>query len=118
MQAVDNKRFTMAAILSQEIHVALTQLLHGLQSPDNVLRTEAEQKLQNEWSDPQPGLLLVGLVEQLQGADDVAVCPTLFPTDLLLTYLLPRLARSPLFSSAESPVEVAKTPPPPIQARE
>lgn len=65
----------MSAILSPEIHTALTQLLHGLQSPDNVLRSEAEQRLQDEWSNPQPGLLLVGLVEQLQGADDVAVCP-------------------------------------------
>lgn len=65
----------MAAILSPEIHTALTQLLHGLQSADNVLRSEAEGRLASEWSDPQPGLLLVGLVEQLQGADDVAVCP-------------------------------------------
>lgn len=65
----------MAALLSPEIHTALTQLLHGLQSSDNVLRTEAEERLANEWSTPQPGLLLVGLVEQLQGADDISVRP-------------------------------------------
>jgi hypothetical protein len=64
----------MAAILPPEVHQALTQLLHGLQSADNVLRTEAEERLANEWSTPRPGLLLTGLSEQLQGAEDVAVC--------------------------------------------
>lgn len=109
----------MAALLSPEIHTALTQLLHGLQSSDNVLRTEAEERLANEWSTPQPGLLLVGLVEQLQGADDISVRPGfLWLTDHLLTYLLHRLAHLPPFSSAESPVEVGKTLPPPIQAQE
>lgn len=64
----------MAALLPPEVHQALTQLLHGLQSPDNILRTEAEDRLANEWSTPRPGVLLIGLSEQLQGAEDTAVC--------------------------------------------
>jgi importin-5 len=66
----------MAALLPPEVHQALTQLLHGLQSADNVLRTEAEERLANEWSTPRPGVLLIGLSEQLQGAEDTAVCPS------------------------------------------
>lgn len=75
LQAVDNHLHKMAALLSAEVHAALTQLLHGLQSPDNVLRTQAESQLATEWSTPNPGLLLVGLVEQGIAAEDTAVWP-------------------------------------------
>jgi hypothetical protein len=64
------------AMLPAEIHSALTQLLHGLQNPDNVVRTQAEEGLETQWVQPRPNVLLMGLVEQIQGAEDAAVrCP-------------------------------------------
>jgi hypothetical protein len=59
--------------LGAEIHQALSQLLQGLQSPDNVLRTQAESHLNDEWAQSRPEVLLMGLSEQIEGADDPAV---------------------------------------------
>jgi len=63
----------MAALLPPEVHQALNQLLHGLQSADNILRTEAESRLSDEWVTPRPDVLLIGLSEQIQGAEDTQV---------------------------------------------
>ena len=60
--------------LPPEVHQALAQLLQGLQSPDNVLRTQAETQLNDEWANPRPEILLMGLSEQIEGSDDPAVC--------------------------------------------
>lgn len=61
------------SLLSPEIHAELTQLLQALQSADNGIRSQAEDHLQNNWTNTRPEVLLVGLVEQLQGASDTTV---------------------------------------------
>ena len=58
------------SVLPPEIQHALSQLLNILQSSDNVQRTQAEEQLSNEWVQPRPDVLLMGLVEQIQGALD------------------------------------------------
>jgi hypothetical protein len=60
--------------LGPELHAALDQLLQGLQSPDNVLRTQAEAHLNDEWATSRPEVLLMGLSEQIEGAQVEAVC--------------------------------------------
>lgn len=60
--------------LPPEVHQELGQLLQGLQSPDNVLRTQAEARLNDDWTLPRPEVLLMGLSEQIEGAQDPAVC--------------------------------------------
>lgn len=62
------------SVLSPEIHAELTQLLQALQSTDNTIRSKAEEHLQNNWTSTRPEVLLMGLAEQVQGAQDVAVC--------------------------------------------
>jgi len=61
------------SVLPAEIHAALTQLLQGLQSPDNVQRTAAEKELNDEWVSKRPEILLMGLTEQIQGQEDANV---------------------------------------------
>ncbi|KAI9889153.1 MAG: hypothetical protein M1814_005744 [Vezdaea aestivalis] len=56
--------------LVEGIHADLTPLLQGLSSADNNVRTQAEQTLQSNWVDPRPELLLLGLVEQMRGAQE------------------------------------------------
>ncbi|EEH18687.1 hypothetical protein PABG_07747 [Paracoccidioides brasiliensis Pb03] len=58
------------SLLPQEVHVALAQLLLALASADNIVRTQAEEQLNNEWVQGRPDVLLIGLAEQLQGAED------------------------------------------------
>ncbi|KAF2433836.1 ARM repeat-containing protein [Tothia fuscella] len=60
------------SVLPADVHSALNQLLHGLQSPDNVIRTQAEETLNSQWVQPRPDVLLMGLVEHLQAAEDPA----------------------------------------------
>ncbi|KAK4983443.1 importin subunit beta-3 [Elasticomyces elasticus] len=60
------------SVLPPEVHAALAQLLRALQSTDNALRTQAEETLQQEWIVQRPDVLLMGLAEHIQGADDVA----------------------------------------------
>ncbi|KAG6040769.1 hypothetical protein E4U41_007144 [Claviceps citrina] len=60
------------SLLSAEVHAELAQLLQALQSADNATRSQAEEHLQNNWTGERPEVLLVGLVEQLQGAGDNA----------------------------------------------
>lgn len=70
--------------LSPEIHAELTQLLQALQSADNGIRSQAEEHLQNNWTNNRPEVLLVGLAEQIQGASDNTVCSRC-PCPLLIT---------------------------------
>ncbi|PPJ57756.1 hypothetical protein CBER1_00214 [Cercospora berteroae] len=58
------------SVLPAEVHSALAQLLQGLQSTDNTARSAAEEQLNNEWVQQRPDLLLMGLAEQMQGAND------------------------------------------------
>lgn len=60
--------------LSQEIHAELTQLLQALQSADNGIRSQAEEHLQNNWTNTRPEVLLLGLAEQLHLSEDTTVC--------------------------------------------
>lgn len=60
-------------MLPAEIHAELTQLLQALQSPDNNIRTQAEDHLQNNWTATRPEVLLMGLAEQISASTDAAV---------------------------------------------
>ncbi len=60
-------------MLSAAVHAALNQLLQGLQSPDNLLRSQSEENLNSEWITARPDVLLMGLTEQVQGAEDANV---------------------------------------------
>lgn len=66
------KSHTMS-VLPAEVHTALANLLRGLQSPDNVQRTAAEQQLNEEWVAQRPEVLLMGLSEQIELAQETAV---------------------------------------------
>ncbi|KAF6812545.1 importin beta-3 [Colletotrichum sojae] len=58
------------SVLPREVHAELSQLLQALQSPENSVRTQAEEHLQNNWTSTRPEVLLMGLAEQIQvGAD-------------------------------------------------
>lgn len=61
------------SVLAPEVHTALATLLQGLQSPDNVQRTAAEQQLNDEWVAQRPEVLLMGLSEQIELAQDTSV---------------------------------------------
>ncbi|CAG9956137.1 unnamed protein product [Clonostachys rosea f. rosea IK726] len=58
------------SLLSPEIHAELSQLLQALQSPENGIRSQAEEHLQNNWTNTRPEVLLMGLAEQIQAAGD------------------------------------------------
>src|SRR5947199_10776176 len=62
------------SMLPPEVQTTLTQLLQALSSGDNALRSQAEEQLNNDWTANRPDILLMGLVEQIQGAQDAAVC--------------------------------------------
>ena len=61
------------SVLPPEVHTALAQLLQGLQATDNTARSQAEEKLNTEWVQQRPDVLLMGLAEQMQGAQDEGV---------------------------------------------
>jgi len=61
------------SVLPQEVHTALLGLLQGLQATDNTVRSQAEEQLNTEWTQARPDVLLMGLVEQLRGSQDMAV---------------------------------------------
>ena len=61
------------SLLPPEVHSALSQLLGALASADNVLRSQAEEQLNNDWAQNRPDVLLMGLVEQIQGAEETIV---------------------------------------------
>lgn len=60
-------------MLPAEVTAELAQLLQALQSSDNSIRSQAEEHLQNNWFNPRPEVLLMGLVEQISGSSDAAV---------------------------------------------
>ena len=70
------------SVLPPDVHAALAQLLDALQSSDNSVRTQAEAHLQDSWTVQKPDVLLMGLVEQIQGSNDptVGASPILEPT--------------------------------------
>lgn len=61
------------SVLPPDVHAELAQLLDALQSSDNSVRTQAEQHLQDSWTVQRPDVLLMGLVEQIQGSNDPTV---------------------------------------------
>ncbi|KAI9822390.1 MAG: hypothetical protein M1827_000109 [Pycnora praestabilis] len=58
------------SLLPAEIHTALAQLLQALSSADNNVRSSAEEQLNADWVQGRPDLLLMGLVEQIQGSTE------------------------------------------------
>lgn len=68
------------SLLPPEVHSALSQLLRALSTPDNNVRSQAEEQLNNDWVQNRPDVLLMGLAEQIQGAEDSGVSQaTLLP---------------------------------------
>lgn len=63
------------SLLPPEVHTALSQLLRALSTPDNAVRSQAEDQLNNEWVQNKPDVLLMGLAEQIGGAEDTLVSP-------------------------------------------
>ena len=63
------------SLLPAEVHAALTQLLQALSSSDNASRSQAEEQLNNDWVTGRPDVLLMGLVEQIQAAQEPSVRP-------------------------------------------
>ena len=61
------------SMLPSDVLASLGSLLQGLQSPDNVIRTKAEESLNVEWVETRPNVLLMGLIEQIHQGADVAV---------------------------------------------
>ena len=61
------------SLLPPEVHTALSQLLRGLTTPDNAVRSQAEDQLNNEWVQNKPDILLMALAEQMGGAEDTSV---------------------------------------------
>ncbi len=59
--------------LHPELQGALAQLLQGLNSSDNELRSRYEDSLANEWQAQKPDALLMGLVEQAHSSPDEKV---------------------------------------------
>ncbi|KAJ5679014.1 Importin subunit beta-3 [Penicillium macrosclerotiorum] len=58
------------SLLPPEVHTALSQLLRALGTPDNAVRSQAEEQLNNDWVQNKPDVLLMGLAEQIAGAED------------------------------------------------
>jgi oligoendopeptidase F len=61
------------SVLPQDVQAELAQLLEALQSSDNNVRAQAEEHLASNWQATRPEILLMGLVEQLQGSSDATV---------------------------------------------
>lgn len=61
------------SVLPPDLHAELVQLLGALQSADNSIRAPAEAHLADNWTATKPEMLLMGLVEQVQGSSDANV---------------------------------------------
>jgi hypothetical protein len=71
------------SLLPPEIHAALAQLLQALATSDNNVRSRAEEQLSTDWVQARPDVLLMALVEQIQGSEDPGVSePTCNPFPL------------------------------------
>lgn len=75
------------SVLAPEVHNELAQLLDALQSSDNEVRSQAEEHLANNWTTNKPNMLLMGLVEQIQGSND-SVVTYIRPTNCCLLLIL------------------------------
>lgn len=73
----------MSSILGADTYNELTQTLQALQSPDNTIRSQAEDYLQNTWVNTRPEYLLLGLAEHISNSSDVSVCA---PPSVLLSF--------------------------------
>ena len=98
--------FPKMSVLPPEVHTALASLLQGLSASDNQIRTHAEEQLNNEWISARPDVLLMGLVEQIQSAQEPSVWHlpsslTTHTTHLADLAPMERLALSPQFSFVE-----------------
>jgi hypothetical protein len=62
------------SILPEQVLRELSELLQALQSSDNNVRSQAEEVLTTNWTNPRPEVLLMGLVEQIHTSQDVTVC--------------------------------------------
>lgn len=62
------------SMLAPDVHAELAQLLQALQSKDNNARSQAEEHLQNNWTNTRPEVLLMGLAEQIAPGRDTSVC--------------------------------------------
>ncbi|KAF7876501.1 hypothetical protein EAF04_001591 [Stromatinia cepivora] len=60
------------SVLPADAHAELAQLLSALQSTDNNVRSQAEEHLGNNWVSTKPEMLLMGLVEQIHGSNDIS----------------------------------------------
>ncbi|KAI9804140.1 MAG: hypothetical protein M1825_001542 [Sarcosagium campestre] len=58
------------SLLPDEVNAAMAQLLSSLSVSDNITRTKAEERLNKEWVQERPDVLLMALVEQIQRAED------------------------------------------------
>lgn len=58
------------SVLPADVTDALFQLLQCLQSPDNIIRSHAEESLNTDWVVGRPDVLLMGLVEQIKAGSD------------------------------------------------
>jgi importin-5 len=74
------------SVLPPQVHQALGQLLVALTSGDNAVRGQAETALNDDWVNPQSDVLLMGLVEQIEGAEDPQVRGAESPTDPLSVF--------------------------------
>ena len=61
------------SVLSSSDQAELIELLQALQASDNNVRAQAEEHLANNWTNAKPEILLMGLVEQIQGSTDTTV---------------------------------------------
>lgn len=61
------------SMLPPEITAELGQLIQGLQSPDNTIRSQAEDALASNWTNTRPEVLLMGLAEHIAGSQDAQV---------------------------------------------
>lgn len=61
------------SMLPPEITNELGQLIQGLQSPNNEVRSQAEDALATNWTNTRPEVLLMGLAEHIAGSPQTQV---------------------------------------------
>jgi hypothetical protein len=61
------------SVLDPEVYNLLSQLLAGLSSSENEVRSKAEEQLNTEWVTNKPDVLLMGLVEHIHDSADIKV---------------------------------------------
>jgi len=61
------------SLLPGDVHAALSQLLEALQSAENIVRSHAEDSLNNDWVAERADVLLMGLAEKMQTNESTQV---------------------------------------------